>query len=52
MLAAMKRIEIMTKTITHIWGYPRIGEQRELKFAQECMIFIPQTYQAKNGWWL
>lgn len=24
-----------TKTITHILGYPRIGEKRELKFAQE-----------------
>ena len=23
------------KTITHILGYPRIGEKRELKFAQE-----------------
>ncbi|SMY38144.1 5-methyltetrahydropteroyltriglutamate--homocysteine methyltransferase [Photobacterium malacitanum] len=25
----------ITKTVTHILGYPRIGSQRELKFAQE-----------------
>ncbi|MEJ6060021.1 5-methyltetrahydropteroyltriglutamate--homocysteine S-methyltransferase, partial [Aliivibrio salmonicida] len=27
--------ELKTKTVTHILGYPRVGAQRELKFAQE-----------------
>ncbi|PSV16376.1 5-methyltetrahydropteroyltriglutamate--homocysteine S-methyltransferase [Photobacterium kishitanii] len=35
MTALSDKTTTLTKTVTHILGYPRIGSQRELKFAQE-----------------
>lgn len=36
MTIASNETTTATKTVTHILGYPRVGSQRELKFAQEC----------------
>ena len=35
MTVTSKKTAISENTITHILGYPRVGSQRELKFAQE-----------------